>query len=119
MISNITSDILVALVVLGVIIVIHEIGHFLVAAVFQLFDGIQTVTTGALRGLGNTKTPMVVNLFGHWAVGLPIAWALCFHWGWGVRGLWAGLAIGLILIGTTLLHVWRSQSRTFGHAGMI
>ena len=95
------------------------IGLFLVAAVFQLFDGIQTVTTGALRGLGNTKTPMVVNLFGHWAVGLPIAWALCFHWGWGVRGLWAGLAIGLILIGTTLLHVWRSQSRTFGHAGMI
>ncbi|HET9269007.1 MAG TPA: MATE family efflux transporter, partial [Vicinamibacterales bacterium] len=79
---------------------------FLVASVFQLFDGIQTVTTGALRGLGNTKTPMLVNLVGHWGIGLPIAWALCFHWGWGVRGLWAGLAIGLILIGSTLLQVW-------------
>jgi MATE family multidrug resistance protein len=87
---------------------------FLVAAVFQLFDGLQTVTTGALRGLGNTKTPMLINLFGHWGIGLPVAWVLCFHWGWGVRGLWAGLAIGLILIGSTLLHVWRSQSRAFG-----
>jgi MATE family multidrug resistance protein len=92
---------------------------FLVAAVFQLFDGIQTVTTGALRGLGNTKTPMLVNLFGHWGIGLPVAWVLCFHWGWGVRGLWAGLAIGLILIGSTLLHVWRRQSRAFSHAGMM
>jgi MATE family multidrug resistance protein len=95
------------------------IGLFLVASVFQLFDGIQTVTTGALRGLGNTKTPMLVNLVGHWGIGLPIAWLLCFHWGWGVRGLWAGLATGLILIGATLLRVWRTQSRAFGHAGMM
>jgi MATE family multidrug resistance protein len=95
------------------------VGLFLVAAVFQLFDGIQTVTTGALRGLGNTKTPMLVNLFGHWGIGLPVAWVLCFQWGWGVRGLWAGLALGLILIGSTLLHVWRSQSRAFRHAGLV
>jgi MATE family multidrug resistance protein len=92
---------------------------FLVAAVFQLFDGIQTVTTGALRGLANTKTPMLVNLVGHWAVGLPAAWLLCFYWGWGVRGIWAGLAIGLILIGSILLHVWRSESRAFGRAGIM
>jgi MATE family multidrug resistance protein len=92
---------------------------FLVASVFQLFDGIQTVTTGALRGLGNTKTPMLVNLVGHWGIGLPIAWVLCFHRGWGVQGLWAGLAIGLILIGSTLLQVWRTESRAFAHAGMM
>ena len=49
------------------------VGLFLVAAVFQLFDGVQAVTTGALRGLGNTQTPMFVNLVGHWVIGLPIA----------------------------------------------
>ena len=92
------------------------VGLFLVAAVFQLFDGLQTVTTGALRGLGNTHVPMVANLIGHWAIGLPIAYFLCFKRGWGVQGLWAGLAIGLILVGSTLLGVWRRQSRAFGVA---
>jgi MATE family multidrug resistance protein len=95
------------------------VGLFLVAAVFQLFDGLQTVATGALRGLGNTHVPMVTNLIGHWAVGLPAAYFLCFQRGWGVQGLWAGLAIGLILVGSTLLGVWRRQSRAFGAAVMM
>jgi MATE family multidrug resistance protein len=89
------------------------VGLLLVAAVFQLFDGMQTVTTGALRGIGNTHVPMVVNLFGHWALGLPLAYYLCFIRGWGVQGLWAGLALGLILIGSTLLAVWRREARCF------
>jgi len=87
------------------------IGLFLVAAAFQLFDGTQTVTTGALRGLGNTRTPMLVNLVGHWLIGLPLAYVLCFHYGWEAQGLWIGLAIGLILIGATLLGVWHHESR--------
>jgi MATE family multidrug resistance protein len=95
------------------------IGLFLVASVFQLFDGVQTVTTGALRGLGDTKTPMFVNLVGHWGIGLPVAYVLCFSRGWGVQGLWAGLALGLILIGAVLLVVWRRQSRSFRSAVMI
>ena len=86
------------------------ISLFLVAAVFQLCDGLQTVTTGALRGLGNTRTPMFVNLVGHWLIGLPLAWILCFEYGWGAQGLWIGLATGLILIGSTLLIVWHRQS---------
>ena len=89
------------------------VGLFLVAAVFQLFDGVQTVTTGALRGLGNTHTPMVANLAGHWVIGLPFAYVLCFRGGWGVQGLWAGLALGLILIGSTLLVVWHRGSRAW------
>ncbi len=89
------------------------VGLFLVAAVFQLFDGLQAVTTGALRGLGNTRTPMIANLVGHGAIGLPVAYVLCFQRGWGVPGLWAGLAIGLILIGAALLAVWRQQSLAF------
>jgi MATE family multidrug resistance protein len=87
------------------------IGLLLVAAIFQLFDGMQTVTTGALRGLGNTHLPMFVNLIGHWGVGLPLAYYLCFGRGWSVQGLWAGLALGLIVIGSVLLGVWHRESR--------
>jgi MATE family multidrug resistance protein len=86
------------------------LGLMLVAAVFQLFDGLQAVTTGALRGLGNTHTPMLWNLFGHWAMGLPLAYWLCFHRGWGVQGLWAGLCVGLMVIGTALLSAWQRRS---------
>ena len=78
----------------------------LLAAVFQLFDGIQGVITGTLRGLGDTRTPMIVNLLAHWLVGLPISYTLCFLIGWGVYGLWVGLSLGLILVGAILLYVW-------------
>jgi MATE family multidrug resistance protein len=83
----------------------------LIAAVFQLFDGVQTVATGALRGLGETRIPMLSNLAGHWLIGLPLGYTLCFHRGWGVEGLWVGLALGLTLIGTVLLVVWHRRSR--------
>jgi len=93
------------------------VGLFLVAAVFQLFDGVQTVTTGALRGLGITHTPMLANLVGHWGIGLPLAYVLCFQRGWGVQGLWAGLALGLMLIGSLLLFVWHRRSAAAGGMG--
>jgi len=82
-----------------------------VYAFFQPFDGFQTVCTGALRGLGDTRTPVLVNLVGHWLVGLPIAYALCFHRGWGVTGLWTGLAVGVFVVGGALLVVWDRRSR--------
>jgi MATE family multidrug resistance protein len=77
-----------------------------VAAIFQLFDGIQVVATGALRGSGDTRTPMLVNLMGHWLLGLPIGYVLGFVLGYGVTGLWIGLSIGLIVVGSVLLFVW-------------
>jgi MATE family multidrug resistance protein len=77
-----------------------------VAAVFQLFDGLQGVTTGALRGLGNTHTAMLWNLAGHWLVGLPLGYYLCFRLGLGVIGLWWGLSVGLMICGVALLLVW-------------
>lgn len=85
-----------------------EIGVSLlfVAAVFQLFDGLQGVTTGALRGLGDTRTAMLWNLTGHWLVGLPLGYLLCFRWGLGVVGLWWGLSVGLMICGVALLFVW-------------
>ena len=78
-----------------------------IAALFQLFDGLQVVATGALRGLGDTRTPMLAHLAGYWAVGLPVAYVLCFRFGWGAAGIWAGLSAALILIGATLVAAWR------------
>ena len=78
-----------------------------IAAAFQLFDGIQATTTGALRGAGNTRTAMLANLCGYWAFGLPIGYVLCFRYGYGVIGLWWGLTLALIAIAAVLLLTWR------------
>jgi MATE family multidrug resistance protein len=80
-----------------------------IAALFQLFDGIQTVATGALRGLGDTKLPMIVNFCGYWLFGLPIGYVLCFHDRFGVVGLWWGLTFALIVISLILLVAWHRQ----------
>jgi multidrug resistance protein, MATE family len=82
-----------------------------VCAWFQLFDGLQSVTTGALRGAGDTRTPMLVNLAGHWLIGLPLATCLAFWVGWGVFGLWIGLSAGLIFVGFVLISFWMYRSR--------
>ncbi len=86
----------------------------LVAAAFQLFDGLQTVATGALRGSGDTRTPMWANLVAYWFIGLPAGAVLCFHFGWGALGIWIGLCAGLMMIGLALLWTWhhRLQSLT-------
>jgi MATE family multidrug resistance protein len=80
-------------------------------AAFQLFDGVQTVATGALRGAGDTRTPMLCHLIAYWVIGLPLGSWLCFHLGWGAFGLWAGLSLALILIGVVLLLTWRRMTR--------
>jgi MATE family multidrug resistance protein len=82
-----------------------------IAAGFQLFDGTQAVATGVLRGLGDTRTPMVMNVIGHWFLGLPVGYALCFGFGWGVVGLWVGLSIGLVFCAIALTATWVRRSR--------
>ena len=77
-----------------------------IAAVFQLFDGIQTVATGALRGAGDTRTSMLCHLIGYWGLGLPVGYYLCFRLGWGAVGLWTGLCVAIIAIGCALLVAW-------------
>ena len=72
----------------------------LVAAAFQLFDGLQTVATGALRGAGDTKTPMLANFIAYWLIGIPAGYVLCFRLGWGALGVWIGLCGGLMIIGS-------------------
>jgi MATE family multidrug resistance protein len=85
-------------------------------ALFQPFDGFQAVCTGALRGLADTHTPVVVNVIGHWLIGLPVGYVLCFRSDWGVTGLWAGLALGLTLVGLTLLGVWSRRAAAIARA---
>lgn len=81
-----------------------------IAAAFQIFDGIQTVCTGALRGLGETRVPMVANFIGYWILGLPLGLTLCFILRWGIYGMWIGLTLALIVIALTLLARWRRDS---------
>jgi MATE family multidrug resistance protein len=80
-----------------------------IAAVFELFDGLQVVATGALRGLGDTQSAMKAHFFGYWMVGLPMGYLLCFQAGWGVPGIWVGLTVALIIIGVLLVWVWRRR----------
>ena len=90
-----------------------------VGAVFAVFDGVQVIATGALRGLGETRRPMIWNLVGHWGIGLPIGWTLAFVAGWGVLGIWIGLSTGLIVVGIALTRAWARAARDWRlHCGV-
>jgi multidrug resistance protein, MATE family len=84
-----------------------------VAAFFQLFDGLQVTATGALRGAGDTTTPMLCHFAGYWVIGLPLGVLLGFRESLGAMGLWMGLSAGLILIGIVLLEFWRRTAARF------
>ena len=81
-----------------------------IAAVFQIFDGIQAAATGALRGLGDTHTPLRISLVSQWGLSLPCGYVLAFPCGWGIRGLWIGLSIGLVTTGVMLVREWRRRT---------
>lgn len=81
-----------------------------IAAAFQIFDGVQTVCTGALRGLGETRAPMIANFIGYWILGLPLGMILCFVLKWGIYGMWIGLTLALIVISAILLRGWYKDS---------
>lgn len=78
-----------------------------IAGVFQVFDGLQVVAIGVLRGIGDTRTPMIVNVIGFWMLGLPLSLGLAFKMGLGPQGLWWGLAAGLAVVALVLIaRVW-------------
>jgi MATE family multidrug resistance protein len=74
-----------------------------IAGVFQIFDGVQVVSSGILRGLGDTRAPMIVNVLGFWLVGMPVSLWLAFPLGLGPQGLWWGLVAGLAAVAVLLL----------------
>ncbi len=80
------------------------------AGAFQLFDGIQAVATGALRGRGDTRAPFLAGLLGYWALGLPTGAWLCFARGYDGAGLWIGLSLGLAIVALLLLLRWLRAS---------
>ena len=88
-------------------VIAATVGLLAAGAAFQLFDGLQTVATGALRGAGDTRTPMLCHFLAYWVIGLPLGAWLCFRRNLGAIGLWIGLSLALILIGIVLLLVWR------------
>jgi MATE family multidrug resistance protein len=73
-----------------------------VAGVFQLFDGAQAVTAGILRGAGDTRVPMLINLGGFWLCGIPLSLLLGFRTSMGPIGLWWGLAVALAVVAAIL-----------------
>jgi MATE family multidrug resistance protein len=93
--------------------VVIDIGAkiLLLVALFQIADGAQVSTTGALRGLGNTQAAMIANLIGHYPIGLALGLILCFMFKFGVVGLWVGLAMGLIAVALMLVRAWVSHTR--------
>lgn len=86
------------------------IGLLYMAAIFQISDGLQVSGYGALRGLKDTKAPMVVNLVAYWIIGLPLGYYLGISRGLGPQGLWMGLIAGLSV--AAILHNLRFFSKT-------
>ena len=77
-----------------------------VAALFQIVDGAQVVGAGMLRGLHDTRVPMIFALFGYWAIGLGVGVWLAFGMDWRGIGIWTGLAAGLGVVAVLMLWRW-------------
>lgn len=82
-----------------------------ISGVFQLVDGAQVVAAHSLRGLSDTKMPMLIAIFGYWAVGLPTAYVLGFVVGWRGVGIWMGLAAGLAFVAAVLVIRFAMRER--------
>lgn len=79
-----------------------------VAAVFQIVDGLQVASTGLLRGLHDTRTPAIMAIISYWGVGIPSGYILAHYFGLEARGIWWGLANGLGVAGVLLsVRIWR------------
>jgi len=82
-----------------------------VAAVFQIVDGMQTVASGVLRGLKDTRVPMLAAALGYWGIGFPTGYMLAFHFDGGTKGLWWGLAAGLASVAGLMTFRFDRMSR--------
>ena len=92
-------------------IVTLAVGLIMVAAWFELFDGIQSIAMGSIRGLQDAKTTFVIGLGCYWLIGAPCAWLFAFNLGGGAVGVWWGLALGLACaaVSLTLAFEWRMR----------
>jgi len=83
----------------------------IIAAFFQLSDGVQVVGLGALRGLKDTKVPTYITLFAYWVIGLPMSYVLAFKMNYGVQGVWYGLSLGLTIAALMLFFRFNYVSK--------
>ncbi len=86
-------------------------GFLTVVAFFEVFDGIQCVAIGALRGLSDTRWPSLLAFVAYWVLGLPLGYLMAFRWGVGPIGIWVGLLIGLVFISIFLTIRFHLLSR--------
>jgi MATE family multidrug resistance protein len=81
------------------------------AALFQVADGAQAVASGMLRGLHDTRMPMLIAALGYWGIGLPLGILLGFPLGFGGAGIWMGLASGLAIVAVLMSWRWTMRER--------
>lgn len=84
----------------------------IIAAIFQLSDGIQVVGLGTLRGLGDVKIPTAVTFIAYWVIGLPVGYFLAFNLGMDEAGVWYGLLIGLSITALILFFRFRNKANS-------
>lgn len=108
-------DYLPALYVKDINVIELAASFFFVVALFQVFDGVQAISIGALRGMGDTKAPSFIAFFAYWIMGLPGGYALAFHLGLGPVGIWVGLLVGLIFASILLTIRFNYLSKKVRH----
>jgi MATE family multidrug resistance protein len=92
-------------------VVALAINFLAIAAIFQIADGAQVVGAGMLRGLHDTRWPMVFAAFGYWVIGIGVGAWLAFEQGWDGVGIWTGLATGLGIVAVLMLSRWMLRHR--------
>ena len=90
-----------------------------IAGAFQIFDGTQAVGCGVLRGMGRTLPAMVFNLVSYWVLALPIGSWLALRRGWGLAGIWWGLAFGLGMVAISLVLWIRARGPAMDRAALL
>lgn len=87
----------------------------IIAGLFQLFDGIQVVGLGVLRGMGDVNKPTFITFAAYWLIGLPVGYLIGIHWGVGVKGIWYGLTLGLM---TSAIWLYIRYRKVAGRLGV-
>jgi MATE family multidrug resistance protein len=82
------------------------VSFLFIAALFQIVDGAQVVGAGILRGLHDTRVPMIFTFIGYWLIGIGVGAWLAFRGGWDGVGIWTGLALGLAIVAALMLWRW-------------
>lgn len=84
----------------------------IMAAFFQLSDGMQAAAAGALRGIQDVRIPVIIAFVSYWVIMVPLSYLLAFTYGMGIKGLWIGFIVGLSIAAVLLLLRFRSKVRT-------